>query len=114
MGFKKQIINELRNITKQLIKENDALYSKARTLFMLNQNKLGYTPEFERLHGELSNGLNGDIDLALRHFNTAEEFADYIANKREKTGEYVWPTSRRNDKSDAELTDWMGERKRGL
>lgn len=114
METKKLIISELRKVTKSLLKENEEIFSKARLLFTLNQDNKGYSEEFEKLHNELSHGINGDIDLALRHFKTADEFADYVANKRHKTGEYVFPIDRRLGKSDAELADSMKNRNNGF
>jgi hypothetical protein len=59
--------------------------------------------EYEILSNELfGDYIPPDIELALSHFNTGEEFADYVINKRE-SGELVTPRSQ--FKSDAEMRD---------
>lgn len=103
-------MKEIRTLIKNIIQEslNDE-YQKYILLYNLGKETTGgeSLKTFQKLYDEVSKSMGSDEELfrALKQFKTAEEFADYMLNKRGKTGEYLFPTDR-GFKSDAEMLDF--------
>jgi hypothetical protein len=101
----------LEQLVKKVIKE-ESQKEKFKRLYTLAKGTQGgkYLDEYEKLYDELIKiWPDSEYDLALNHFKTANDFANYYTVSREK-GEYLYPREKAF-KSKAELDDLYAYRK---